>query len=292
MKLTVLKKLTVGPLRLPVYGDDEKSLSPGTSLHYVTMKDYKAALADVRGTNVEIGDNGLTHERFTPFVSVNADTCPATYLPTPVLPKAVRKIIKNFAASNDIRYYLNGAFFDFDLGNIVATDGHRMAVIPMASINRPGEIAERAAGLARNRIIPVAPLMDAENFKGFWPVDGVYPNYPRVIPDKDWRAKFRVQFDCDAIKYYIDKKVEYNGLILSGALIAKSSTDDRLQQKAIGSIVTTNGNLPKDCAYNVKYLLDMADACDGEYVSAYFYKGSLKVEKDDGTVFVVMVMRV
>lgn len=50
--------------------------------------------------------------------------------------QAALKFASHAAATKDVRYYLNGVFFEFGQGGIVtmvATDGHRMAVIEVQS---------------------------------------------------------------------------------------------------------------------------------------------------------------
>ena len=96
--------------------------------------------------------------------------------PQPVT-KTVGKAVSDFdgtrqalltyvAPKADVRYYLNGTHIDEKNKELVATDGHRLAVVKVLPENLP------------EKTIPDATVLGRD---GKW-VDGRYPDYKRVMP--------------------------------------------------------------------------------------------------------------
>lgn len=85
------------------------------------------------------------------------------------------KAARSIGGQDDIRYYLNGVHFEPEAGRIVATDGHRLAVvegIDMAAANLPPR--EKVGGSADK-------LRTVLGDDGKW-IDGIFPDWSRVIP--------------------------------------------------------------------------------------------------------------
>lgn len=102
------------------------------------------------------------------------------------------KAVSLFMAKNAVRYYLNGLFVEMKNGvlRIVATDGHGLSVgycgryeLPDQSLTIPRDIVDLAC-----KIKSINTYIDLEKRTiagiNFTPVDGVFPDYRRVIPDK------------------------------------------------------------------------------------------------------------
>jgi len=110
------------------------------------------------------------------------------------------------AAKDDIRYYLNGVYLDAESGRIVATDGHRLLVIPCDAVRdgKLGVILPRDAVdfvlttyrkmNKRDRVCCAAVVVTAgPDFEltvrfatgqsyGCKAIDGRFPDYGRIIP--------------------------------------------------------------------------------------------------------------
>ena len=96
-----------------------------------------------------------------------------------VVTKTIGKTVSDFEGSrqalltyvapkSDIRYYLNGTHIDEKNKEVVATDGHRLAIVKVAPENLPEKNIKDATVLTRD---------------GKW-IDGKYPDYRKVMPDK------------------------------------------------------------------------------------------------------------
>ena len=87
------------------------------------------------------------------------------------------------AGKKDIRYYLNG--IHVNSRHIVGTDGHRVHVIahggdwPHDPVTIPREVVELAVKAKTLELTLTAEALGAISYK---PIDGIYPDYMRVIP--------------------------------------------------------------------------------------------------------------
>ena len=87
------------------------------------------------------------------------------------------------AGKKDIRYYLNGVHVNSK--HLVATDGHRMHVIahggdwPHGPVTIPREAVELAVKAKTVELTLTTEVIGAISYK---PIDGVYPDYLRVLP--------------------------------------------------------------------------------------------------------------
>lgn len=121
------------------------------------------------------------------------------------------KALMRFAGDKDVRYYLNGIYFD-PAGFAVATDGHRLMAVhiePFAA-GVPGFIVPRAvveAALKRQKGMAKYRYtfgVDALTFDGvsYTPIDGRYPDWQRVVattPNGE-HAEYNCQYLEDARK--------------------------------------------------------------------------------------------
>lgn len=87
------------------------------------------------------------------------------------------------AGKKDIRYYLNG--IHVNSRHIVGTDGRRMHVIahggdwPHNPVTIPREVVELAVKAKTLELTLTTEALGAISYK---PIDGIYPDYMRVIP--------------------------------------------------------------------------------------------------------------
>jgi DNA polymerase-3 subunit beta len=244
-------------------------------------------------------------------------------LPREVLKQMVAKT--QFAITGeDTRYFLNGALFiqKPDMMSLVATDGHRLALIsvPREKVKgKKGEEEERVI-LPRKTLLEMGRLLaegegDIQYERGenhlFFNIggrllisrmiDGQFPAFERVIPKSNDK---RVEFDRDrltsavkrvallsnersrAVKFQIDKgKVE----------IASSSPEFGEAKEAI--VVDYDG-APVTICFNAQYVLDFLAVVETDSVSLEFKdEMSQAVMKPIGAenydyTYVIMPMRV
>ena len=244
-------------------------------------------------------------------------------LPRDVMKQMVAKT--QFAITGeDTRYFLNGALFiqKPDLMSLVATDGHRLALIsvPREKVKgKKGEEEERVI-LPRKTLLEMGRLLAegegdiryerGENHLFFdiggrllisRMIDGQFPAFERVIPKSNDK---RVEFDRDrltsavkrvallsnersrAVKFQIDKgKVE----------IASSSPEFGEAKEAI---VVEYEAAPVTICFNAQYVLDFLAVVETDSVSLEFKdEMSQAVMKPIGAenydyTYVIMPMRV
>ena len=97
------------------------------------------------------------------------------------------KAILNFAAKEDVRYYLNGILVDFDNRLVVASDG-AMIVVHSGVENLHGEGSVIIPRFAVETALKKGFFGDCHitpttiNYLPFTPINAKYPDYQRVIP--------------------------------------------------------------------------------------------------------------
>lgn len=101
------------------------------------------------------------------------------------------KAILSAIPKNNVRYFLNGLFVDFDKNEVAATDGHILVVVKdvkglegSGSVIIPRDTVELAAKTkTKNPIHITNTKVSVDDFSfEFKPVEGKYPNYSTVIP--------------------------------------------------------------------------------------------------------------
>ena len=156
-----------------------------------------------------------------------------------------------FRGINDVRYYLNGLYLETGPkgARLVGCDGHQLAVakiegeFPVSSIIIPGclvDVVRKKAKSAQFVTLDFAKgnkqFKDQDNVKGIFvprditlsygettttskELDGKYPDYRRVIPDKtdgtvaqfDPRLVSRIDKACSILGYKFFSGIAYNG---------------------------------------------------------------------------------
>lgn len=194
-------------------------------------------------------------------------------------------------AQQDIRYYLNGLLLvvDSTLLSLVATDGHRLALV---SRDLPDSYVKNELILPRKAVIELSRLLsDGDNpvlisllpnqvrfeFAGInlftKVVDGKFPDYGRVIP-----SGYSRQFDIDRLtllqslqRAAVLSNEKFRGVrwvMTSGSLrIACTNTE---QEEAEEELEIDYQGDPLDIGFNVTYLLDVLAASDTGSVTCAF----------------------
>lgn len=236
----------------------------------------------------------------------------ADYLPTAGLSDALGKVA--FAMSHDeTRYNLNGVLFDLPSGNLVATDGHRMALaeVDPASVNESVIVSKKAVAKLRK-------LLSAEGEgRGEFAfsnssllyrrsglslvarlIDGSFPDYRQVVPEHGGapvaveRAALR-----DALGRVMllaqDKSSAVGLSFEDGKLTLTARNPD---EGDASDTVTLSGNGPAlKINVNGQYLMDMLNATGAERVEMHLGDDTSPVlvspAGDKSHTYVLMPMR-
>jgi DNA polymerase-3 subunit beta len=194
----------------------------------------------------------------------------------------------------DTRYFLNGALFVLrgDAMSLVATDGHRLALVSTTRENGPSDSEEMKVILPRKTLFELSRLLGegdgalhfekGENHLFFdvggrvlisRAIDGQFPAYERVIPKNNDK---RIEFEKDrltsavkrvallsnersrAVKFVIDKdQVEVT-----------SSSPEFGEAKELLPVEYSGS--PVTICFNAQYVLDFLNAVETENISLEF----------------------
>lgn len=233
---------------------------------------------------------------------------------------AIKRILDKTAfamAQQDVRYYLNGLFFQVDRTGIraVATDGHRLAcfdyacdpgtvepmgvIVPFKTVSElrrqlggsPSlvemELGERAIRFRLGDTIITSKL-----------VDGRYPEYQRVIPSELGRE---ARANRDALRKALGRtsilsNEKYRGVRLAfepGVLRLQAHNPE--QEEAVEEMELEYGGEGTTIGFNVSYLSDVLGAVEGDEVEVRFHDGNSssiwRGAGEQSETYVVMPMR-
>lgn len=224
-----------------------------------------------------------------------------------------------FATSTDeTRYYLNGIHLHQQDGQLVAvaTDGHRLAKIAVEleddiSTLPPVIIPRHFWQIAKSTVKDGTPVMVSLSTNKIVIsqnditivsklIDGTFPEYQRVIPQKQTdafiinRAELIAALEraltisserARAIRFHFAD----NQLTLSTTDLERGEAQDQIDLQEGSS--TTNAEM----GFNGQYALDILNACGGDKVLFYLNDqtapGRVEPFEKDDTVFVIMPMR-
>jgi DNA polymerase-3 subunit beta len=177
----------------------------------------------------------------------------------------------NIAVSKEeTRYYLNGIAFDTE--NMVATDGHRLHLIPLATDSLKDKPALMIPRKAIKLFIMACKESKVSSFDiefsehkaraviGNYTIitkliDGTYPDYKRVIPSSH---EYELEFKADSIlKNYKKLKAIANGR----SCAVKLSGDKVTAKSELGEYECESGlvmPLNKEIGFNLNYLKESA----------------------------------
>lgn len=261
----------------------------------------------------------LPAENFPPIANTIENTCQFT-----ILENALERIYNQvcFAiAPDESRTYLNGVYLHIDKTehkqlNAVATDGHRLSLI---NIELPSEVDitegvivpkqfwQMAKGLFKaNSSIDVnfdsnKIIMKQENITIISKlVDGVYPDYQRVIPTNN---EYQYTVDSAALQSAIDRVDTINVLRGQSTLFTFDEKKLALQVKtpeggsAQDEISLETGSTSEtfEIAFNGRYFNEALNACTTDKVTICLATKEtpaiIKMPDIGNAIFVVMPMR-
>ena len=193
-------------------------------------------------------------------------------------------------AQHDVRYYLNGLFFEAKDNNItsVATDGHRLACCSVLVDKTKSE--EISIIIPRKGINELSRLVDVENVGAIQLelsnnhirlqkdnirftsklIDGKYPDYQAAIPQSSLHTieLDRLQIKETLSRVAILSNEKFRGVLLKlsdGLLTIRSDNPDR--ETAEDSIDVNFSGDDFSVGFNVNYLLDAINNLSGDTVS-------------------------
>ncbi|MFT6927345.1 MAG: DNA polymerase-3 subunit beta [Psychromonas sp.] len=219
-------------------------------------------------------------------------------------------------ASQDVRYYLNGMYFEASEQTLrsVATDGHRLASCSI-KLNQP--IEQQSVIVPRKGVIELVKLLDNDQadvtiqigqnnlravIEGFIfttkLVDGRFPDYRRVIPkngDKELisnRESLKQAFSRAAI--LSNEKFRGVRLILSENLLQITANNpEREEAEEYIDVDYHSANL--EIGFNVSYVLDVLNTLKSEQVKITFsnsdHSALIESIDSDDSLYVLMPMR-
>jgi len=219
-------------------------------------------------------------------------------------------------ASQDVRYYLNGMYFEASGETLrsVATDGHRLA---SCAIALPKMLEEQSVIVPRKGVVELVKLLDNDQanvtiqigqnnlraiIDGFIfttkLVDGRFPDYRRVIPrngDKELissRDTLKQAFSRAAI--LSNEKFRGVRLTLSENLLQITANNPE-REEAEEYIDVEYQSADLEIGFNVSYVLDVLNTLKSEQVKITFsssdHSALIESVDNDDSLYVLMPMR-
>ncbi len=221
-------------------------------------------------------------------------------------------------AVEDVRYYLNGLYFEIKSNSItaVATDGHRLAlyrstqeiplpqqqiapIIPRKTVLELLKIikdsgSELKIDFAENTIVFSSENLNLTSKL----IDGRFPDYERVIPKNN---KNIARVDKEELRSAIQRvsvlsNEKHKGIRMTlkqGTICLESSNPEH--DEAIEEIKAEYDGLNIECGFNYAYLIDVLNACDSNEIQMAFNDSSSSVLLTDPhhpqATYVIMPMR-
>lgn len=221
-------------------------------------------------------------------------------------------------AVEDVRYYLNGLYFEIksNLITAVATDGHRLALY-RSTQKIPLPQQQIAPIIPRKTVLELLKILKdsgselkidfAENTIVFSSgnlkltsklIDGRFPDYERVIPKNNEHI---VRVDKEELRSAIQRvsvlsNEKHKGIRMTlkkGTICLESSNPEH--DEAIEEIKAAYDGPNIECGFNYAYLIDVLNACDSNEIQMAFNDSSSSVLLADPhhpqATYVIMPMR-
>jgi DNA polymerase-3 subunit beta len=220
-------------------------------------------------------------------------------------------------AQQDVRYYLNGLLLEFSEHYIrtVATDGHRMGIFDVSSVNQSKELKQII--VPRKGVLELQRLLQENEGKTDIKVttnhlqihlpklkftskliDGKFPEYMRVIPHE---TNKKLLIDRENLKQALirasilsNEKFQGVRLILEGSIL-RIQAHNPDQEEAEEELEVSYEGDQLEIGFNVKYLLDVLTVI--KYPTVEFHlkdhnsSALVKSSDSDNGRYVVMPMR-
>ncbi|WP_317932850.1 DNA polymerase III subunit beta [Halioxenophilus sp. WMMB6] len=221
-------------------------------------------------------------------------------------------------AQQDVRYYLNGMLWEVTPTRFraVSTDGHRLALCDLTSVEIPVE-DRKLAIVPRKGIMELSRLLDDNEEPveiALGPthiqlrtdvftftsklIDGKFPEYERVLPQGGDKVLFGAKADLKQAfaRASILSNEKYRGvrLILSDGLLTIVANNPEQEEATEEVLVDYNGG-DMEIGFNVSYLQDVTNVIDSDSIKITLSNpnASALIEEPNGgdSLYVVMPMR-
>lgn len=215
------------------------------------------------------------------------------------------------------RHNLNGIYLhkEEDMLKAASTDGHRLSVSEMplnSKENIQGVIISKKTVLELKKLLDIAMADVSIRFNANQVqftvdniifiaklVDGVFPDYKRVIPDKtgDSFVVKRTDFMTmvDRVSVMSDDKVRAVRLEATGGSLRCSVASNKLGSGRDETAIEYNG-AGWSAGFNAMYLLDVAQTLEGEKLRVHIKESLSPIliedESEPQSLFVIMPMRI
>lgn len=204
------------------------------------------------------------------------------------------KAVSFAAAKNDVRHMLNGVYIGKDAA---ATDGHRMAVVPLeldksaiVSIEAVNKIPLDFGGSVFLSDNVLSIVSDDKSFKCKL-IDGKYVSYDKAIPSKfNHTVEVNRADFIDAIKAAQINAPESGNVLFHFCQDSTiKSRSGRSEDAQVGFDCTTDSDF--EMAFNSSYLLSALSVLHSESVVIKFADSQLVIESD-GMINVISMCRI
>lgn len=223
-------------------------------------------------------------------------------------------------AQQDIRYYLNGLLLITETNKIkvVATDGHRLAMVVHDLTQLANETETQEVILPRKSVIELIKLLGdneeevtieiGQNQAKFSfsnivmiskIVEGKFPDYNKVIPIN---YQNNITIDRNTLLHALQRAAILSNEKFSGVRLVLTQNSLRIlcsnteQEEAQEELEVPYDGIPLDIGFNIKYLLDVLNNMDDEKIICSFgdvnSSGLITAPNDDTFKYVVMPMRI
>jgi len=212
------------------------------------------------------------------------------------------------------KYYLQGVYLHSVDGHVraVATDGHKLALVADDALEAefPGVIIPAKTVVELDKIIDIGDVtISISDTKARFVsgsttivtkvIDGVFPDYTRVIP-KDSGNTFTakasdMKMAAQLVAVVNDDKVRKVTIDVADGVAVLTSRGNGANEAREEVSGTVQGK-PVSVGINSKYLADIMAQCSGSDATWFFGSTTdapikIKPDDDDGVVYVVMGMR-
>lgn len=221
-------------------------------------------------------------------------------------------------ANQDVRYYLNGAYVEFNADKsviFVATDGHRLSktkcnaqvkevientlsfIIPRKSVHELSKIANNAGGEVHLGFTTNHVYLHAGNrIVASKLIDGRFPDYRRVILDVEKTLsvnRFDLRGALQRVAITSNEKYRLIRMDLAKHTLTLSASNPEHEESEEMIQCAIDIADPISIGMNVNYLLEAINTIPEEDVTIKFHdpNSSIKIESADETVQVIMPAR-
>lgn len=255
-----------------------------------------------------------------PKINVISDSANIINIPQGNL-KLLLDRVQYAMAQQDIRYYLNGLLLIVDSDGIkmVATDGHRLALVMQASLNGdPNSAIHQEVILPRKSVVELVKLLNdseepvsieiGQNQVRFTfsnivmvskIVEGKFPDYTKVVPNN---YQNHITINRNLLLHALQRVSILSNEKFSGVRLVLTQNSLRIlcnnneQEEAQEELEIEYNGLPLDIGFNVRYLLDVLNNLIDEKIICSFgdVNSSALITRPENSDFkyVVMPMRI